>query len=219
MLLMPKMGNAHCDEMSGTPKSTERVEGRWRNHGSRNPSSVRKTERSGVGKRIRDTEDASNRIPEQKISLEELIRPSLCSNDLNSENKEQLNKRPFIEIFLSGNNVRGLVDTGAAISAIDEKLFYQLKGPETFKNEKIAYHHEITAANRGRIMVVSQYKVTFDILGRGVPVEIYVVKNFTTKLILGMDFIQRGNVVINGANQTLSVNGEVISRKFLGARD
>ena len=121
--------------------------------------------------------------------MEELI-PSLCSNDLNSENKEQLNKRPFIEIFLSGNNVRGLVDTGAAISAIDEKLFYQLKGPETFKNEKIPYHHEITAANGGRIMVVSQYKVTFDILGRGVPVEIYVVKNLTTKLILGMDFIQ-----------------------------
>ena len=138
---------------------------------------------------------------------------------MNNENKEQLNKRPFIEIFLSGNNLRGLVDTGAAISAIDEKLFNQLKGPETFKNEKIPYHHEITAANGGRIMVVSQYKVTFDILGRGIPVEIYVVKNLTTKLILGMDFIQRGNVVINGANQTISVNGEVISRKFLGAKD
>ena len=34
-----------------------------------------------------------------------------------------------------------------------------------------------------------------------------------------MDFIQRGNVVINGVNQTISVNGEVISRKFLGAKD
>ena len=54
---------------------------------------------------------------------------------------------------------------------------------------------------------------------RGVPVEIYVVKNLTAKLILGMDFIQRGNVLINGANQTVSVNGEVISRKFLGAKD
>ena len=103
--------------------------------------------------------------------MEELI-PSLCSNDLDSKNKEQLNKRPFIEIFLSGNNVRGLVDTGAAISAIDEKLFYQLKGPETFKNEKIPYHHKITAANGGRIMVVSQYKVTFDILGRALSLKL-----------------------------------------------
>ena len=34
-----------------------------------------------------------------------------------------------------------------------------------------------------------------------------------------MDLIQRGNVLINGANQTVSVNGEVISRKFLGVRD
>ena len=68
-------------------------------------------------------------------------------------------------------------------------------------------------------MVVSQYKVTFDILGRGVQVEIYVVKNLTTKLILGMDFIQRGNVVIKEVNQTVSINGEVISRKFLGAKE
>ena len=130
-----------------------------------------------------------------------------------------INKRPYCEIILSGNTYFGLLDTGAAISAIDEIEFDKINGRRIFKQNQLQPTLNITAANGGNISVVGLYRIPIEIRKKSINVEIYVVKNLSSKLILGMDFMTKANINIDVAKTIVSVNGKTICTQFFHERE
>ena len=150
----------------------------------------------------------------------EVLIPSLCVDEYTTEiYKEKLNKRPFLPVHISGKQFRALIDTGAAISGIDYEVFEKLNGPTIFKNEKIKTHLIIKAANGSSMKVMSQYNIPIEVNKRAVNIELYVIKNMSTKLILGMDFYQKAGIIVNGMNTTVSANGKVLVEGFYGDKE
>ena len=108
----------------------------------------------------------------------------------------------------------GLLDTGAAISAMDENAFNMSNGQVKYAQRRKPISMNITAANGGRIMVTGLYQLPVQVNNKTVELDVFIVKGLSSKFILGMDFMKSANININVPTEKVTMDGEVIATGF-----
>ena len=109
-----------------------------------------------------------------------------------------------LPLRLGNVSVKALIATGAEVSAVSDILFAFIK-PSLIK-----------PSNRKNLELRSACNNNFNIYGRfSIPVEIknvnsivhdfYVITNLKEQCILGLDFIRRQGIIVNGSNNTIKI--------------
>ena len=109
-------------------------------------------------------------------------------------------ERPMIRTVLpGGSQVEALYDTGACVSMIDEKEFRNI--PVNIRPQKDVYAPWLTleGADRNSLQVRGCYVMPVTIQGRKVKHFFYVVKNLSSPVIIGIDFINQHSLLYNPA--------------------
>ena len=104
-------------------------------------------------------------------------------------------ERPMIRAtLLGGVQVEGLYDTGASVTMIDEKEFRNI--PVNIRPQKNVYAPWLTleGADKKMMQVKGCYAMPVTIQNRKIMHFFYVVKNLSSPLIFGIDFINQHSV-------------------------
>ena len=107
-------------------------------------------------------------------------------------------QRPMISATLpGGSRVDSLYDTGACVSMIDEKEYRNI--PINLRPQKDHYAPWLTlhSANNELMQVKGCYVMPVTVLDRKINHHFYVVKNLSSPLILGIDFINQHSLAYN----------------------
>ena len=110
-------------------------------------------------------------------------------------------KRPMIRITLpGGSQVESLYDTGACVSMIDEKEFRNI--PINIRPQKDLSAPWLTlhGADHNLMQVKGCYMMRTTIMNRETVRHFYVVKNLSTPVILGIDFINQHSMAYDPDN-------------------
>ena len=110
-------------------------------------------------------------------------------------------KRPFVRIKIQDQEEEWLIDTGAAISVVDENLI-----PQGISSvQKVRQAPPITSASGHRLPVRGIYKVPLWIGNRCFPQEVAILAKLEAGAILGVDFLQKHQAVIDLGKKALMV--------------
>lgn len=102
--------------------------------------------------------------------------------------------RPYIEVWVFGQQMKGLLDSGAAVTVIRYNMLID-GHKEKIKETSM----KLTAANNGTLEVIGKLEVPFKFRGRYAWMETIVVAEMAQDLILGYDFWQVMDIKIVGA--------------------
>lgn len=111
--------------------------------------------------------------------------------------------RPELEVAVNGVKVCGLLDSGATVSVMSERLWRAAgKGP------LIPDNGNLKAANGSPLVVLGRTDIELGLGKVKVPLSTLVVSNSAHSLILGMDFWRAGRLEITGpvCTQVAGVN-------------
>ena len=141
------------------------------------------------------------------------IMSYVCNFTANKTYSTIYNKRPFVNVSLTGNLIKALVDSGACVTAINDQVFRRIQGRNKYKrlDEK---ERRFAAANGDTITVEGKYLIPIIINRRTYYQETWVIKNLTTEMILGIDFITKSGMIINGKTRKVIIGDEVINERF-----
>ena len=124
--------------------------------------------------------------------------------NLNCFNKEadKYNKRPFTTTKIHENKISALLDTGASISAMSYNTFIRLFGPSRFKQLAIPNIPHVTSANGQRVEITGRYRIPIILANDQIyNHDIFIVRNLSCSLILGMDFINKYGLITHGGHR------------------
>ena len=97
---------------------------------------------------------------------------------------------------------------------MDENAFNMSNGQSKHANRRKQISMNITAANGGRIEVTGLYQLPVTVRDKTIELDVFIVKNLSSKFILGMDFMKLANININVPTEKISMDGNVISTGF-----
>ena len=97
---------------------------------------------------------------------------------------------------------------------MDENAFNMSNGQSKQANRRKQINMNITAANGCRIEVTGLYQLPVTVRDKTIELDIFIVKNLSSKFILGMDFMKSANININMPTEKISMDGNVISTGF-----
>lgn len=96
--------------------------------------------------------------------------------------------RPLIEVLVSNVSLKGLYDTGADVSCINEEVFKKLKDKP--KVNQMKKGSTCTSASGDKLKVLGRYDLQLQVGKKKITHPFYVIKNLNRDLIIGFDFIQ-----------------------------
>ncbi len=103
------------------------------------------------------------------------------------------NRSPHVQGQVNGHPVVMLVDTGAAITLVQEKLWHKVDGKTPLNPAKAA-----SAANGGRLEIVGMAGLALNIGNLQVPsANVAVAKNLQADFILGADILQSQGAIVD----------------------
>ena len=106
--------------------------------------------------------------------------------------------RPHVTLKVGDRRVSALVDTGAMVSVMSQKVFESLPNSGEFERAPIRPDFRVTAANGTDLKVKGRYVVPFDILGMAVKAPVYVVGGLSSHTwIVGIDLIRGLHLSVN----------------------
>ena len=106
--------------------------------------------------------------------------------------------RPHVTLKVGDRRVSALVDTGAMVSVMSQKVFESLPNSGEFEQAPIRPDFRVTAANGTDLKVKGRYVVPFDILGMAVKAPVYVVGGLSSHTwIVGIDLIRGLHLSVN----------------------
>ena len=111
-------------------------------------------------------------------------------------------RRPFVPVKFCNMKIKGLYDTGADISCIDEKLFREIPIPERPKQILEEKRNSFKSASGDALTVKGKYLLKLQIGDKKLAHEFFVIKNLSEKMILGIDFILSHQLTYNVENRT-----------------
>ena len=123
--------------------------------------------------------------------------------------------RPIINVKACGVSFDSLVDTGADISIISEKIFRQIpiaSRPPKLPDSKL----QLGTACGGSLICRGRYMLPLHVQGRLCLQTVFVVSNLATPAILGIDFIHAHGLTYDGTSRSIkftSQNAQPASRQ------
>ena len=131
----------------------------------------------------RDTDRANERNqPEKNIHYVPSTSEELCK---------------YAKIIVSDKYVCALVDTGASVTVLSEE-FYRMRNYPTLLNVS---NDKFVGA--GGLIMFGKTEVSIGIGNCRVPIDVYVSKNLTKPFILGLDFLQKQQCVVDYKQKVL----------------
>ena len=124
-----------------------------------------------------------------------------------------------VEVSIDKVTTHALVDTGASVSAMSEYFFSRLS-KDVVKN-KLDTHDEKLHSICGQSLEITgiyELPISLDANIHSLKQQFYIIPKLTETCILGMDFITRNSVILNGKtrklsyvidNKTFTVNDEI----------
>ena len=94
---------------------------------------------------------------------------------------------------------------------MDESTFNMSNGQSKYASRQKQISMNITVANGGKIEVTGLYQLPVQIK----ELDIFIIKNLSSKFILGMDFMKLANININVPTKKISMDWKVITTGFL----
>lgn len=150
--------------------------------------------------------------------IKEICRSSVLSGDRNS--KEQLTQvgeffalefdkisgdnRPFLKVDVFGGSIMGLVDSGSSNTIISRQIFESFRQPHSSLVNK---HSQISirTANGSTSKTEGVFKLPIHFLGRVRLLSVFVLKELSVDLILGVDFLSSFGITTNFENFSFTV--------------
>ena len=108
--------------------------------------------------------------------------------------------------YVRGIPVKALVDTGATVSVLNDKIYRKVRLIGDMK-EKRRRHTELFAADETPMQVTGDFEIELKLNGLRMPLIVSVVKNLGYDLLLGMDFFRATEAVVNVKTNTLDLLG------------
>jgi hypothetical protein len=121
----------------------------------------------------------------------------------------------FLALQVNFKSVLGLIDTGAITSCISEQFARFLRLKPVPCKEKI----KLISANSSPICSLGTVDIEFSIQGLVIPFTVHVLKSLSHKLILGQDFLQSSNAVINCGDRSITLFEGLVSAALTRYRD
>jgi hypothetical protein len=119
-------------------------------------------------------------------------------------------KRPRVKGTINGAAVQFLVDSGASVSVVSERMFDGIWGAAELRRLPLPRHLLVAGVTGPDIQVVDYVEAEMTILGRTKTRPILVVKGFSTaEAILSYDFIKQEGLVLGGARNEVYFSKEV----------
>ena len=102
-------------------------------------------------------------------------------------------KRPSLAVKLFSKEIKGLYDTGADVSCLNEKIFRTI--PVDARPKKIPGNSAVCRSASGSALSISgKYLIPIEIGRKKFLHEFLIVKNLEENLILGIDFILKNRL-------------------------
>jgi hypothetical protein len=122
----------------------------------------------------------------------------------------------FLALQVNFKSVLGLIDTGAITSCcISEQFARFLRLKPVQCKEKI----KLISANSSPICSLGTVDIEFLIQGLVIPFTVHVLKSLSHKLILGQDFLQSSNAVINCGDRSITLFEGLVCAALTRYRD
>ena len=119
------------------------------------------------------------------------IFDNLISNavfEIQNQNKK-ISKKPYLDLFLSGMALKGLYDTGADVSCIDEKTFRRIPVDKRPAVKLIDKAYRFKGAGDQDLDVRGRFTLPLKVGQKQLAHEFFVIKSLGEELILGIDFM------------------------------
>ena len=94
---------------------------------------------------------------------------------------------------------------------MDENVFNMSNGQSKHTNRRKPISMNITAANGGRIEVTGLYQLPVTVKDKTVELDVFIVRNLSSKFILGMDFMKLENININVPTEKISMDSKPVA--------
>lgn len=136
--------------------------------------------------------------------------PSMSQHTSNPNNflatiSAAITNKNKIQIKLSNFHINALVDTGATISVVCNKFLKKLfKNPHIYKSDLCA----VTGVCKTSHAILGQTDLEIDVNGLKMPHTFHILENLPHTIILGQDFLEQNNAVIDLTHKYVSFHNE-----------
>ena len=151
---------------------------------------------------------AEQRIPEKETKVD-----SLFSNFIQHISEINFHdSRPFVSINIAGQKFKALLDTGACITAMSLDALKSLsEKPEPVSSSGVK---RISVANGNTVQVKGVYRMPITIRRTEILFPMDVIEGLNTPVILGLDFIRKSGIVINGKTNKIAMGSQEIRNEL-----
>jgi hypothetical protein len=129
----------------------------------------------------------------------------------------------LISVTIRGRLVKSLIDTGSNQNIMSQRLHSKLFPPvnHSKQNETVANNSDLTllSANASQMKIIATIDTDIRILGLQIPVTIRVVPDLVYDLILGEQFLQDTEAVIDVDANTLSLYRGLLTLPMIRANN
>jgi transposase InsO family protein len=124
-----------------------------------------------------------------------------------------IKSRLFIDSVVGQTQVRWLVDTGASISVLDGKLFRKIYADNSTLCVPLQVGQgPVRGATGHTFHVLGRYRIPMTVQNKGFFIEVTIVNQLDAQAILGVDFLESYNAVINMNQGSVSLaDNEIIT--------
>ena len=105
--------------------------------------------------------------------------------------------------IIAGQKVQLIVDTGACLSVIDEQFLKRIYG-QSFPKMTDGYLSSVLTVNRERVPVLGKITIPIELDGSDYLCDFHVMQHLAYDAILGRDFLQQNQALIDLYNNKIS---------------
>ena len=140
-------------------------------------------------------------------------------HEIKNENKLS-SKKPYVALFLSGMPLKGLYDTGADVSCVDEKTFRKIPVDKRPTIQTIDRVYRFKGAGEKDLEVRGKFSLPLTLGNKSIVHEFFVIKQLGEEVILGIDFMHKHRLNYDTHSKTFSWRREgVWERAILKVSD
>ena len=116
----------------------------------------------------------------------------------------------FIACQINEQCIDALVDSGAAVTLIQTDVFKRIRRGDT---TLVKTHQPILGANNNPLSICGVTEIDIDIGNTKIRQTAYVCEDLSQQLLLGADFLNNNNCIVNFERKTITIGSSVYPMK------